>query len=56
MSSFCKRQKDAVGQKRDQWMLEAWVGGGTINGSEMFCILIVAVVHRPYVWSKFTEG
>ena len=31
-------------QKRDQWMLEAWVGEGTINGSEMFCILIVAVV------------
>lgn len=41
--------KKISGQKRDQWMLEAWVGEGIINGSEMFCILIVEVVPWLYV-------
>ena len=36
--------KRISGQKRDKWMLEAWVGEGIINGSEMFCILIMGVV------------
>lgn len=39
---FAKAKKMS-GQKRDQWMLEAQLGE-IINGSEMFCILIVAVV------------
>lgn len=36
--------KKISGEKRDQWMLEAWVGEGIINDSEMFCILIMGVV------------
>ena len=43
LHGFLEKAKQQA-QKRDQWMLEAWVGEGIINGREMFCILIVGVV------------